>query len=198
MKSGLRYELAVNIKTGDICWENGGFPCGMYGDLEIFRSALSSYLEEFERVEADDGYIGYAPMKVRCPKCVTVPCKRKRMMAIVRMRHETMNRRLKQWRCLKGVWRHDIEKHSIAFRAVVVMTQLAIANGEPLFQVEYSDNFDVSDDEDQGFWEWGDGNSDQEEEAVGEDSDDEEEYSVDGYGVEEDDEEDGSYEGDED
>ena len=78
------------------------------------------------------------------------------------------------------------------------MTQLAIANGEPLFQVEYSDNFDVSDDEDQGFWEWGDGNSDQEEEAVGEDSDDEEEYSVDGYGVEEDDEEDGSYEGDED
>ena len=179
----------------------------MYGDLEIFRSALSSNLEEFERVGADDGYIGDAPMKVRCPKCVTVPCERKRMMAIVRMRHETMNRQLKQWRCLKGVWRHDIEKHSIAFRAVVVMTQLAIANGEPLFQVEYSDNYDVSDDEDQGFWEWGDGSSDlegdssdEEGEAVGEYSDNEEEYSVDGnngYGDEEDDELDGNYERDE-
>ena len=106
------------------------------------------------------------------------------------------------------MWRHDIEKHSIAFRAVVVMTQLAIANDKPLVQVEYSDNYDVSDDEDQGFWEWGDGSSDlegdssdEEGEAVGEYSDDEEEYSVDGdncYGDEEDDDLDGNYKRDED
>ena len=38
------------------------------------------------------------------------------------------------------------------------MTQLTIANGEPLFQVEYSDNYDVSESENLGFWEWGVGN----------------------------------------
>ena len=71
MKSALRYKVALNIQTGDICWINGAFPAGKYGDLEIFRSALMSYLEDFERVEADDGYIGEAPEKVRCP-CVSL------------------------------------------------------------------------------------------------------------------------------
>ena len=33
------------------------------------------------------------------------------------------------------------------FTFCAVMTQIAISNGEPLFQVDYSDNFDVSDDE---------------------------------------------------
>ena len=57
----------------------------MYGDLE-----------EFEQVEADGGYIRDVPMKVRCPKCVTVPCDMKCMMVITRMRHETMKQHLKQ------------------------------------------------------------------------------------------------------
>jgi hypothetical protein len=83
MKSALRYEVDLNIQTGDICWINGAFPAGKYGDLEIFGSALMSYLKDFERVEADDGYIGEAPEKVRCPMCITVPNERKRMMSIV-------------------------------------------------------------------------------------------------------------------
>jgi hypothetical protein len=41
-------------------------------------------LEEFERIEADDGYIGGAPMKVKCPGCCTVPEERKKMMNWVR------------------------------------------------------------------------------------------------------------------
>jgi hypothetical protein len=38
------------------------------------------------------------------------------------------------------------------------MTQHTIANGEPLFQIEYSDNYDVINSEHQGFWEWAVGN----------------------------------------
>ena len=71
------YELALCIKSGDLCWVNGPFPAGANSDLEIFRSGLMTYLEEFERVEADDGYIGEAPLKVRCPKCITTPLERK-------------------------------------------------------------------------------------------------------------------------
>ena len=57
----------------------------MYGDLE-----------EFEQVEADNGYIRDVPMKVRCPMCVTVPCDMKFMMVITRMWNEIMKRHLKQ------------------------------------------------------------------------------------------------------
>ena len=160
-KSALRYEVALNIQTGDICWINGGFLAGSWPDLEIFRKALITYLEPFERVEADDGYIGEAPQKVRCPKSITTKQERKRMMAFVRMRHETVNRRLKQWRILKGVFRHEITLHSTAFSAVAVMTQIAISQGEPLFQVHYSDNVDVSDEEDKIIDE--DGDSEEEE-----------------------------------
>ena len=79
-------------------------------------------LDPHERVEADDGYRHEAPMKVRCPKCITVPQERKRMMTIVWMRHETINRRVKQWRRLKGVFRHDLDYHTDCFTAVCVLT----------------------------------------------------------------------------
>ena len=49
---------------------------------------------------------------------------------------------------MKRVFRHDINLHHIAFAAVAVVTQDAISNGEPLFQVDYTDtdNLDVIDD----------------------------------------------------
>jgi hypothetical protein len=57
--SGLRYEVAISIQTGDIVWVNGPFPCGEFPDIKIFRLGLKTklrYLEE--KVEADDGYMG--------------------------------------------------------------------------------------------------------------------------------------------
>ena len=60
-RSGLRYEVALSILGGDICWICGPWPPGLYNDLDVFREALATYLEPGERVEADDGYIGEAP-----------------------------------------------------------------------------------------------------------------------------------------
>ena len=54
-------------------WINGPYPCGDYNDILIFRDSLMSRLAEAERVEADDGYIGEAPMHVKCPKSITNP-----------------------------------------------------------------------------------------------------------------------------
>jgi hypothetical protein len=51
--SGLRYEVALNIMTGDICWINGPFLLGEWNDLEIFRSSLMTWLEVLERVDVD-------------------------------------------------------------------------------------------------------------------------------------------------
>ena len=39
--------------------------------------------------------------------------------------------------------------YCVAFSAVAVTTQVAISKGEPLFQVNYTDNYDVSDEEEE-------------------------------------------------
>lgn len=137
-KSAVRYEIALGIKTGDICWLSGPHQPGIWNDLEIFRNSLLTYLDPYERVEADDGYIGEAPLRVRCPGCVTCPREKKKMMAIVRSRQETVNKRFKQWGILVQTYRHDIVDHRDVFAAICVITQLAIRNGEPLFEVEYN------------------------------------------------------------
>ena len=59
--SGLQYKVALNILTGDICWINGPFLPGEWNDLEIFHSSLMTWLDPFERVEANDGYAGARP-----------------------------------------------------------------------------------------------------------------------------------------
>jgi hypothetical protein len=141
--SGLRYEVALSIKTGWICWISGPWNPGEWNDIEIFRMSLMTFLEPYERVEADDGYLGEAPLKVRCPKCVTVPAERKEMMSMVRHRQETINKRFKDWKILDSQFRHDVRLHRDVFAAIAVLSQIAIQhNGEDLFEVEYSDRME--------------------------------------------------------
>jgi hypothetical protein len=131
---GLRYEIALCIRTGDIVWINGPFPCGRYPDIKIFRRDLIFELEDGEMVEADLGYRGE-------PQYVKTPQPGNDVQARVRARHETVNKRFKQWNCLSRVFRHQLERHQVTFGAVAVITQLALENGEPLFDVhEYRDH----------------------------------------------------------
>jgi hypothetical protein len=46
---------------------------------------------------------------------------------------------LKQWEILKQVYRHAFTKHGYVFLAIAVIVQIAIENGEPLFNVDYND-----------------------------------------------------------
>ena len=64
-KSGLRYEICLNIRTGDIVWVNGPYAYGYCNDINIFRELLVSFLGPGERVETDDGYIGDAPHHIK-------------------------------------------------------------------------------------------------------------------------------------
>jgi DDE superfamily endonuclease len=152
-KSGLRYEVCVCILSGDIVWVNGPFPCGRNHDITIFRKSLISHLGDNERVEADDGYIGEHPRYVKCPKGFTNPPETEAMQQRVRNRQETANKRFKDWGCLRQKWRHHIPDHGDAFRAVAMLTQLSINNGEKLFLTGYKDPpytnnvFDVASDE---------------------------------------------------
>lgn len=138
-KSGLRYEVAISILGGDIVWINGPYECGKWPDIKIMRQSLLSELDENERVEADDGYIGEAPARVKCPKSFTNVEATEAMQARVRNRQETVNARFKTWQILRQIYRHDIPKHGEIFAMIAIITQLSIMRGEYLFQVDYKD-----------------------------------------------------------
>jgi len=61
-------------------------------DLNIFCHALIHLLDPFERVEADDGYVGEAPRRVQCPASFTERIENEEMQARVRNRQETVNK----------------------------------------------------------------------------------------------------------
>ena len=88
-----------------------------------------------ERVEADAGYRG-APDKVRTPG-VVVSLADQRAKRRAQQRHETVNRRLKQWGCLQQVYRHVIDRHGVYFGCAAVCVQIALQNCEPLFSTMY-------------------------------------------------------------
>ena len=129
---GLRYEIGVAIKTGDIVWFNGPFPCGSHNDLKIFRRNMKLMLGPGEMVIADRGYIG--DEKVVTPDNFK-NARHKKAMGIARARHETINGRLKNWGILKQIFRHHRNKHHIVFKCILVLTQIDIETGNPPFQV---------------------------------------------------------------
>ena len=149
-KSGLRYEVGLCIATGDIVWLNGPYECGRWPDISIFRDSLLSHLAPAERIEADDhGYFGEHPLHVKCPAGFANPESTLFMQQRARNRQETVNKRFKDWGLLKQVYRHEIAGHGVAFRAIAVITQLAINGGEALFECGYQDPpYDNNDDDD--------------------------------------------------
>ena len=139
-KSAFRYEPAIDIIEGNLVRIEGPYPAGKYPDITIFRLGIKHDLDPNERVLADKGYVGEAPEFIKCPNCPTVPEHHLLMQARVMKRHETFNGRLKNWGILEQVFRQqDITQHGDVLRAVAIITQLSIENGEPLFQVEYDD-----------------------------------------------------------
>lgn len=134
---GVRYEVGVCIQTGWIVWINGPFPCGTWPDLRIARSALIDALDSGEKYLADGGYKDGGVFAVT-PNGLNST--EQQMKKIVRARHETVNRRLKQFNALHRTFRHNVSRrHSSVFRAVANITQLMIENNEPLFCVDYND-----------------------------------------------------------
>ena len=87
-KQGVQYEVAISIQAGN--------------DISIFRSGLKSMLKNGERVEADKGYIG-EPYYVDLPdKMSGRDSGQHKRKYTVRSRHETCNKRFKQFNCLKN------------------------------------------------------------------------------------------------
>jgi hypothetical protein len=146
---GVKYEVALNIQNGWIVHTNGPYPCGQWHDLTVARDDLCYKLAgpdiEDEMALADGGYAdGYEFFETPTGHNNAD----QRMKAQARARHETVNRRFKQWGVMGQRFRAAPEFHDDYFNAVANLTQFIIMNGgfEPednerqFFQVSYNDH----------------------------------------------------------
>ena len=135
-RPGVRYEVGLGIQNVDIFWVNGTFPCGEWPDIKIFRNKMKISLGPGERVESDDVYRGehnYIDLPYHSYGSKKWLRKKKR----VRSRHESVNSRIKCFKILHSKFKYDLKKHEVVFKSIVVICQLNIENGYPLFKLEY-------------------------------------------------------------
>ena len=137
---GIKYEVAICIRTGHIVWINGPFAAST-SDPTIFENGLSNELEENEVVEADGVYRG--PDKAMLPQQGIDSAERKQK-SVARGRHEVVNGRLKQFNVLTTHFRHMkpnrnamFERHGFCFTAIAVITRLKFEHGGQTFDVAY-------------------------------------------------------------
>jgi hypothetical protein len=132
---GVKYEIAVDVLTGDCVWISGPFMASK-SDIKIFREdGLMALIPEGRLVIADKGYRG-EPGVVSYPNHLDdedVRDFKKR----VRARHETFNGRLKTFDVLKQVFRHKpvLHQHKACLEAIAVITQCEINLGFKLFSI---------------------------------------------------------------
>lgn len=135
---GLRYEIGVCIQTGWIVWVHGAFPCGRYNDITIFRRALQKLLDDGERVVADGGYKDKGEGTTETPTGYNTFDQYMKSMA--RARHETINRRFKEFNILGHRFRGSLKEHKCIFLAIANIIQIGIESGiSRPFEVYYDD-----------------------------------------------------------
>jgi len=138
---GLDYEVVMSIFEQRCVHINGPFPAGD-PDISVFRNGLKQKMLDARissgidhRGIADKGYRGKA-LLLSVPSSQDTAAIRE-FKARALSRHETFNCRLNNFDCLDEKFRsgHSIEKHKQCFEAVVVICQLQLENGSPLFCV---------------------------------------------------------------
>jgi len=136
--AGVRYEVGVALRKSAIVHINGPFACGANPDRKIFAFKLKHKLHlAHERCFTDKGYWGHADVCTYIDPQGLVngqnsPRMRKTVAAI-QARHETVFKRMKQFRVLGTKFRHDLAHHQHCFRAVAGLVQLNMKSDEPLF-----------------------------------------------------------------
>ena len=122
----VKYEICVGTTSRNIVWVNGPFP-GARNDNRIFwEDGLADNLYEGERLIADAGYHDRPGEREVFEKINNKNDQdpKDRMISLIRSRHETVNRRFKEWGCLGKTFRHNVQDHARCFFAVANLVQL--------------------------------------------------------------------------
>jgi DDE superfamily endonuclease len=131
--AGVDYEIGLSVFTNQVVWVNGPFPAGE-NDISIFKNrGLREMIPEGSWAIADNGYRGILT-KIRTSSSLDTEAVR-RLKSRAKARHESFNGKLKNFAVVRDRWRHKINKHAIAFKAVCVICQYQMENGSPLWDV---------------------------------------------------------------
>jgi hypothetical protein len=96
-------------------------------------------MEDGERVKSDDGLRGVSQQFSKGPSSIGTLVECEAMQQRIRSWHETVNKRFKQWKLLKSIYKGKIGHHGSYFCVAAILRQLNIDYGEHLFDVEYED-----------------------------------------------------------
>lgn len=131
----MKYEIGLNIRTGQIVWAHGGVPCGRYSDLTLARSAFTEVLDDNEFAAADDGY---PDENFQYPAAYP---EKSGLLKAISQRHETVNNIFKRWKVLSTPFRHrDLSFHISCFMAIANIVQITLESGDlTLFAVDIDD-----------------------------------------------------------
>ena len=137
--AGLDYEVALSIFEPKCVWVAGPYPAGKH-DITVFRKKLKAKMLASRAASGvqyrglgDRGYRGEAEL-LTVPSSQDTPEVRD-FKGRALSRQETFNARLKNFNCLDERFRHGMDKHGQCFYACVVIVQLQMDNGFPVFQV---------------------------------------------------------------
>ena len=109
--AALRYEIAVALYSSNIVWASGPHLPGEKNDLTIYRECLKhALLANREMTFADSGYKGERETVQEKGRGST---EERAVATKARARHETINTRMKSWKCLQHAFRHN-ERHDVS------------------------------------------------------------------------------------
>lgn len=135
--AGLNYQIVLSLWTNKIWYANDGDP-GSTHDMKAIRAEFIDMVPEGCRVIADDGYTGRTEQekKIFSVRNTLDDTDVKQFKANAKARQEQLNKRLKDYECIRKKFRHGVDKHRKCFAAVLVLVQYAIedtsVDGEPL------------------------------------------------------------------
>lgn len=133
--AGFDYEIGLALYESKLCWFNGPIKAGE-NDISIFqkRGLKAKLLATKKMVIGDGGYRGYANL-ISTPNSHDDTDEVYRFKSRARQRHERYNGMLKEFDCLKSLFRHDRDCLQACFEAVAVVVQYKMEMGTPLYEI---------------------------------------------------------------
>ena len=128
--AGIRYDIAINIVTGDIVYWSGGEKAGEFPDLKLARNGILHLIDEGEMIIADKGYNDH-----RYFIFTTDLRGDNYMIKKITGRHENINARLKVWGFLRNRFRHDFPTHYRMFLAIIEIEKFKLKNSNVLQKI---------------------------------------------------------------
>jgi hypothetical protein len=130
----LKYEVVCSLLDPEILFYSGPYP-GSYHDLTIARNSILLELGPRELLLGDLGYVGERAIVTPIKNCIFDE-QFQINMQIHSLRHsiERVFARIKNWKSMQIVWRHEMEFHFYCFSVVINLVNFELKTNHPLNQ----------------------------------------------------------------